>query len=70
MRMTESGVFRSWETLATKSAFSCAISVSRRVSRHVSTTPATMTATSTPKAPVKSMTWRRTTSRGEAPGGA
>src|SRR5262245_45305664 len=48
MRITESGVLRSWDTLATKSDLSRAISVSRRASRQVATMPATMTSSNTP----------------------
>ena len=69
MRITESGVFRSCDTLATKSDLSWAISASRRVRRQVSTVPAAMTTRSTPKAPMNSITCRRTAWRGESPGG-
>src|SRR6266571_1431918 len=69
MRMTDSGVFRSCETLATKSDLSCAISASRRMSRQVRTRPTTITARSTPNAAVKMATCRRTVCRvdGHAP---
>ena len=56
MRITESGVFRSWETLATKSALSRATSLSRHMSRYVMTVPARITTSSTPSAALKSMT--------------
>src|SRR5437016_6140065 len=69
IRMTDSGVLRSWDTFATKSDLSWAISASRRMSRQARTRPARMTMRSAPKAAVKMTTCRRTVCRGDAPGG-